>query len=112
MNATAAIDRMRSLEKDWDTYGSDPPSEVAIANAKAFVARLESVGLAPKHIDPSSDEAVSVTFQYSPGRGVWVEFYNDGDISHIFLDDVITKPGEPCLKWDGGAGKLLAEMSE
>ena len=37
MNATATFDKLRSLEKDWDSYGSDPPSDVAIANAKAFV---------------------------------------------------------------------------
>ena len=49
-------------------------------------------------IDPSSEEGVGVTLQRPSGRKVWIEFYNDGDILHTYLDDgtVEVRPGEPC----------------
>ena len=63
---------MLDLEKNWDSYGADPPNELAIGRAKAFVAAVTK-GDDPQ-IGPSVEGGVGVTIgEY------YLEFCNEAD---------------------------------
>ncbi len=70
--ASEVWNRLRELEKDWDSYGADPPSEHAIARAKAFLEAIaDSDG---PRIGPSVDGGVGVTI-----GAYYLEFCNEAD---------------------------------
>lgn len=87
-------DEMRKLEKDWDSYGADPPTELAIENARAFCEILGSPHCLSKgtwyHVAPSVEDGVGVTLGHAPGE-FYIEFSNDGEITAIRLKKVENK---------------------
>ncbi len=64
--------RLRGLEKDWDSYGADPPTEHAIQRAKTFLEAIaDSDG---PRIGPSVEGGVGVTI-----GAYYLEFSNECD---------------------------------
>ena len=82
----ARLNRMAGMEKGWDSYRADPPSAVAIANAREFVRSAVKAGLPPDKVNPSAMGGVGVTFRRrkNDDEMVFVEFYNPGHAHALF----------------------------
>jgi len=70
---------LRSLPSNWDSYGAEPPSQTAIANASLVLDALELAGIEPRDISACADGGVSLVL-CSPGHTVLIECYNSGEI--------------------------------
>ena len=71
----AKLQAASRLEKGWDSYKADPPSQLAIANAGIFLGLCGD--FLPDRVAPSVMGGIGVTFR-RPGKKVYVEFYNYG----------------------------------
>ena len=58
---------MRMLGKNWESSGSLPPNELALALATAALTDLSDIDLQPDHVDPSTDEGVCISFGAAGG---------------------------------------------
>lgn len=93
---------MRSLEKNWDSYGADPPSGLAVRNAAALCEAAVQCGVEPRAVLPSAMGGIGVSFAGSvPGAEVWCELYNRGTAHALFhdgsgdFDSATTRPVNP-----------------
>jgi hypothetical protein len=69
---------LRALNRDWDTYGADPPSEATIRAAQLALPRLKALGALPAAVRPSSEGGVGICFVSREGYG-HLEFLNEGE---------------------------------
>ncbi len=81
------------LEKGWDTYGAEAPSDLAIANALRVLDELEQIDEGDASLEwavPTGDESILLQYMIDDTIYHW-EFDSDGDIA------VMEKPleGEP-----------------
>lgn len=84
--AEKALDSYLSLQKNWDSYGAEPPNEVAVENAKAHLEKLRS--MPSFFMTPTAIGGVG--FGYSNAdhtRYCSLEFDNEGGIMAIMDDD-------------------------
>ena len=44
------LTRLRDLEADWDSYGAEPPNELAIKTAAGVLEYLGAVSMPPTYI--------------------------------------------------------------
>jgi len=81
------IESFAELKKDWDTFDSDPPGEIAIKNAITALGYCQR--RFPDAINPNGEPGV--TFEYFKTNYFFViEFYNTGEIGYLkTIDDVI-----------------------
>ncbi len=64
---------MLSLEKDWDSYGAEPPSQLSIDIAKKICDNTS-----PDRVKPSVVGGVGIS--YKGEERIYVEVFNDGQI--------------------------------
>jgi len=73
------LEELLRLEQDWDSYGAEPPNDLAVSLAKKLVRVLGQQGLPPPCINPSAEEGVCVSFR--AGRlYADIECFNSGEI--------------------------------
>lgn len=84
------LESMRALQKGWNGYGADPPSELALANAKSFLDVAANMGCLPGRVAPSAEGGVGIAWT-NGRRRCYVEFFNNGDACRLLSDCV----GEP-----------------
>jgi hypothetical protein len=83
----AVIDSFRELETGWDSYGAEPPSMVAIENARRILRVLwEGEAGARIRLSPSVEGGVSIIFRTSDKRYADIECFNDGEVLAITSD--------------------------
>lgn len=87
------LEKLIKLEQGWDSYDADPPSSLAVNNARGFLSHLISHRQEPTRLAPSVVGGVGITRRQGD-RKVYVEFYNDGGILALFSDGV----SEPDVK--------------
>ena len=75
----------KDLRKNWDSYGSKPPTPSAINKAIEFVLAVPFEKLQPR-ILPASGGAVHLEWRKS-GRGLQVEFLSDGSIEYLLIEE-------------------------
>jgi hypothetical protein len=83
------LQKLGRLSKNWDSYGSDSPSAVAISSALEIGATFIKLGLTPDVIVPSSEGGVALCFMRNK-KYADVEFFNSGSIiavRHSSQDD-------------------------
>jgi len=80
------IHSYRTLGKNWDSYGAEPPSEIAIGHALDALGLFYGRGVLSMNVSPSSDEGIVLEF-FVEGKFHLIEFYNDGDIVYVRRDD-------------------------
>lgn len=68
---------MWGIEKNWDSYGAEPPNGLSIRAAGEFAQRAIMSGLLPDRIEPSAEGGVAVAFLRGEKRAI-AEFLNDG----------------------------------
>ncbi|MEK7253939.1 MAG: hypothetical protein AAB316_04290 [Bacteroidota bacterium] len=86
--ALEKVEKLKSLEKNWDSYQADPPSAFAISSSQSFIKKADQDGLQ--------------TYFVAPGRSgeVLVEFKNGDKAAEVYF--------EP----DGSAEVLMYENEE
>jgi len=73
------LEELLRLERDWDSYGAEPPNDLAVSLAKKVVRVLSQQGLSPPCINPSAEEGVCISFR--AGRlYADMECFNSGEI--------------------------------
>lgn len=101
----AKLHAFRSLQRGWDSYDAEPPSELATTNATRVLHVIWSIGLASpiKAIVPSVEGGISIVFSASGQKYADIECFNDGEILALTSEGV----DEPSV-WslNGGAGSL------
>lgn len=78
------ITEMKSLLRNWDSYGAEPPNEAACTVAESF---LDYVGAKYNDhfvVKPSAVGGIGFTFR-SYSRSVYVEFRNTGNCHAVFM---------------------------
>jgi hypothetical protein len=68
------------LEKGWDSYDADAPSELAISAALALVNRLEGAAVLPEWVTPTSDSSILMRYRLGDVFFEW-EFHSDGEVA-------------------------------
>jgi hypothetical protein len=72
------LSRLRSLERDWDSYGSAVPHESAISEAAKSLITLKGLQAMPDAIRPSNEGGVGVCF-IEGAKYAHIEFSNNGE---------------------------------
>ena len=92
---------LSSLEKDWDSYGSQPPSKVAIVMGLTLLQGLVDVGLenlTTPRINPVSGGGVLLEWE-AGSRELELELLSDGVVRYLKIEhgepiheDTVTHP--------------------
>ena len=85
IDAKGVLDALSHLRTDWDSYGAQPPSTLAITATRGILEQLCSSLILPTTIVPSATGGVSVYF-VSGERSAYVENYNDGTQALVMYD--------------------------
>lgn len=103
------IESFKFLGKDWDTFNSEPPNDIAISNAKDALKEFHKKSIYPDEISPTSEEGVA--FQSFGDNFYYLfEFYNDGDIGYLKqLDEEIISVDIEFSELDSIIDKLKEE---
>ena len=91
---TTALARLREVEAlgpDWDTYGSPPPSPVALDRTRELLTLLAADSPPLPAVVPVPGGGVQLDWQHSP-RGLELEVRPDGDLEFLQVDgDAMTE---------------------
>lgn len=91
----AELASFRDLERGWDSYGAEPPTNAAVENARRILRVLwESEAGARIRLSPSVEGGVSIVFKASDDRYADLECFNDGEVLAITSD-----PGAEPIVW-------------
>lgn len=78
-DALEALARLAQLPHDWDSYGAEPPNEVALAHARVVLDVMSEADLKPSHLDASAENGVCLSFIHG-SRYADIECFNSGEI--------------------------------
>jgi hypothetical protein len=69
---------LRAVDRGWDTYDGDVPSEATIQGVQQALLQLKRFGALPVAVRPSSDGGIGICFAAGEGYG-HLEFLNRGE---------------------------------
>jgi hypothetical protein len=92
----------------WDTYGGDPPNEMARTIAANVLTLLEAEALPPARLLPSAEGGIAISF-VEGARRAEIETYNTGEI----IAAIYSADDEP-LVWelDDSAGAITSSIEQ
>lgn len=105
-SALKQLDDMHKVVDGWNGYSAPAPSAFAIDNARQFVNELYKVVPTAMRVAPSAVGGVGITLSKGE-KAVYVEFYNDGSIYRMLIDDGIDTDVQP-VRPDAHNLELLA----
>ena len=73
-----AVEETKTLDHDWNGYGSDPPYDLAREIAKDVLLRSTAI-VKPMRVAPSAEGGIGICF-YKGNRYADIECMNTGDI--------------------------------
>lgn len=76
-SAIAKIESFSELPKNWDSYGANPPSRLAVKYSIEFLSRMSNRQRDPSLIIPTPDEGIVIEFQEENVRLEFL-FLSDG----------------------------------
>jgi hypothetical protein len=83
----AKLDSFRELQRGWDSYGAEPPSDAAINNARRILRVLwEYEGGSQIRLSPSVEGGVGIIFSSIGKKYADIECFNDGDILAVMSE--------------------------
>jgi len=85
IDAEGALDRISSMERDWDSYGAEPPNANSVRASKEILEELAGALILPSTIVPSAEGGVSIYFM-TGHRTVYIESYNQGSQTLVMYD--------------------------
>lgn len=80
------LQSLRSIPRQWESSGAEPPNSTAIGIASEVLVRLSQIDFRPDHIDPSTDEGVCISVRQG-NRYADIECFNDGGIFAVASKD-------------------------
>jgi hypothetical protein len=102
------LDTLRGLAPNWNSYGSPPPSEVAIDNAKLALRWLQEKELEPENVHASADGGVAFSFVSETISRAAIECLNNGE-TYVLLYDL--RGNSETLDWSqGNKGEQIATI--
>jgi hypothetical protein len=112
IDAEGALDRISSMERDWDSYGAEPPGANAIRASKEILQELAGALILPSAIVPSAEGGISIYFM-TGHRTVYVESYNEGSQALVMYDQngnaEVLEIGRDITRADV-SGRILAHL--
>ena len=78
-DACDKLQSFRSLEAGWNGFEAEPPSDMAITQARKVLRVLHELRFKPTRIDPSAEGGVGLTFLAGDLYGD-IECFNSGEI--------------------------------
>ncbi len=81
-NVENIINQLDALNKGWDGYTADPPSQTAISQARLFFSLAKRTDV---KIKPSIVGGIGVTFK-NDTKKCYVEFGNSGYVYAMFME--------------------------
>jgi len=94
------LERLIDTASNWNSYGSPPPTEVAVANAGAILQELQARSLEPENVHPSADGGVAFSFVSDTISRAAIECLNTGE-SYVLLYDL--NGSSETLEWPPAA---------
>jgi len=89
------VERFRSLEENWDSYGAAPPAKVAIDAAINFLRKVNQTNLPLYFAAPGVEGEVMIEFKGESGKAAEVYFNPDGSTELLlFQDDEVEREGD------------------
>lgn len=73
------IEELGQLASDWDSYGGQPPNNIAISKAHDLIRYLSYICMRPTVVAPLADGGIGFTFR-SRDRLASIEIDNEGEI--------------------------------
>ncbi|MCH8938540.1 MAG: hypothetical protein IH966_03875 [Gemmatimonadetes bacterium] len=110
-NAREQLDDMQTVVDGWNGYSAPAPSTLAINNARQFVNELHGIVPTAMRVAPSAIGGVGITLSKGE-KAVYVEFYNDGSIYKMLIDDGIDTDVQPVRPDAHDLERLASEASE
>lgn len=83
MTTPEQIRSYASLERGWDSYDAEPPTQDVVNKAVGFDWYLRQFGLSPRCVNPSVVGGIGFTFGKRPNY-VYVEVRNTGSMNAAF----------------------------
>jgi hypothetical protein len=85
--AIEKIDSFLNLNDNWDSYGAETLSKIAIENAKNFIKLANNDGLEVYFTAPGRNGDVLVEFQFSKRISAEIYFNSDGSNELLIFGD-------------------------
>ncbi|MBI4640174.1 MAG: hypothetical protein HY731_05740 [Candidatus Tectomicrobia bacterium] len=92
------------LKENWDSYGAEPPSKIAIEHAFSFVKTLDRQGLPVFFTAPGPNGEVLVELKQND-KSVEVTFESDGTASYAKFE------GVACLEEGTLTDQILPDLA-
>jgi len=86
MTLPAQIRSYALLERGWDSYDAEPPTQAVVERSVGFDWYIRQFGLSPRCVNPSVVGGVGFTFGKRPNY-VYVEFRNTGSMHAAFTSN-------------------------
>lgn len=104
------LESFRALQRGWDSYNAEPPSDLAINNARRILHLVWSQSVpVPVRLSPSVEGGVGVVFTSAKGKYADLECFNDGEILAVTTEGA----GEPIVWSVGeGGGNLMSTLEK
>lgn len=84
------------LEPNWNSYGSERPNSVAIANARKIIGLCDGAGVIPARIVPDADGGMAVTF-FENEKHSYIAASNDSSMVAAMFD---YRPMDEPIAWE------------
>lgn len=103
LHPVALLDKLRTLQPDWDSDGAEPPSSAALDVAATVITAFQAHGCLPFEVDADALGGVAVWYESADGsRKVWIASMNSGRL--CALRDMSADP-----KWPQAAPFILSD---
>jgi hypothetical protein len=79
---TMELDRLRSLQNDWNSYGAEPPNEIAFDKAKLILSIAQTLRLPISRVVASAEGGIGVCFVRG-NRYAHIEASNQGHLAIV-----------------------------
>lgn len=86
--AQLKLKKASSLQKNWDSYGADPPNSFALFWAEKTLAILSQKRFLPSHVAPSVENGIGISFSsdFFEDKYSDIEFFNEGNILAVIYN--------------------------
>lgn len=79
------LNEMSCLKANWDSYGAEPPNEVALDWARKTLEILSQKEFSPTQITPSVENGIGISFIHN-NKYADIECFNEGEILAVISD--------------------------
>jgi hypothetical protein len=107
-SALCALGRLGKLANNWDSYGAEAPSRLAIETGKYIISVLSGLDLTPTSIDPSAEGGICISFRKGQ-RYSDIECFNDGTVLAVTAESD-SKPNVWRLAGDADVAPSIKRM--